>query len=434
MSDQHTANPQLHVSDSSLPGLASVFSAGNLRAIADGFRLDSTQAITAKLNYVRYKPHRRCLMLYRIKSSISEDLIVALALTKAGFDKKRQAMKRFGSDHQRWLAEPSDQVIYSLFPMDHRLPAVQKIYDLGSQTRVLRRMIGKRKGFFPQSLERLAYKPERRFVGLVHDNEGCERVIKLHSQERFKDTVERLLLLEQTDVDAPKMIHACSRYNAVCLPYLPGRSLSELITGRNCPRELITAVGMKLAKLHLQPITSAWCELPAIGQERLREIGESLTFLSPPVGSFATEIATEVTRRLANTESQLAVCHGDFYAKQVIVDEGAIHFIDFDQVGLADRYSDVANFVAQLYWRNLMGDTEASDVEVIGDAFLDGYRRACRQFNEERFRAQLAAALLRCAMHPFRNALPDWETGTNRLLQLAWTALHRSQIPHALST
>ena len=146
-------------------------------------------------------------------------------------------------------------------------------------------------------------------------------------------------------------------------------------------------------------------------------------FLSPAVGQPAREIANEVLRRLANTSSKLAVCHGDFYAKQVIVDRGAIHFIDFDQVGLADRYTDVANFVAQLHWRNLMGDMEANDVQVISEAFLTGYRRVSRRFDYERFRAQLAASLLRCAMHPFRNALANWEDGTRRLLEHAWTAL-----------
>ena len=441
MSNQLATSPILHRCDPLLPGLPKIlctrFIGSQIQDQLGG--LAGTDGSETTLQYVRYKPHRRCLAVHRLASSLvannfsdSDPLrieIIAKALTKESFEKRFQALQYRASDHQMWLVDHEDQIIYLRFPLDDRLQAVQKAYNPDSRTRVLRRMLGAKHGWQPRSLQRLAYKPERRYVGLVQDHDGVKRVVKLHSAERFDDAVQRLVLLDKASIGAPRILHVSPRYHSVCLQYVDGNSLGDAIYGGQYPRELIKAVGMKLARLHHQSLAAQWSTVTAPQHERLSEIAASLLFLSPQLGQRAKEVVNDTLRHLAGTQSEIALCHGDFYAKQVIVDNDNIHFIDFDQAGPADRYQDVANFVAQLYWRNLIMESETNDPLAISNAFLDGYRRGSRQFVEDRFRAQVAAALLRCAMHPFRNAIPNWEVGTAKRLQLAHSALTAAQLP-----
>lgn len=424
--------------DQSLCGLSQSLDGNQIATVMAGepsrMSVNANSKIT--LSYIRYKPRRRCLALHRIDPASDsggelvspfgptgptglEDSLVAKALTRAGFQKQQQLLQRFSGGCQSWLADPLRQIIYVRFPLDQRLEAVRKVYDPQVQNRVLRRVVGGEQGWRLQAMRPLAYKPERRFVIGVRDSEGCERTIKFHSTERFTAAVGRLQLLAESGLEAPELLHVCERYRAVCLEYLPGTSLTVMLAGGGGLHEIAALVGSKLAHMHQQPLASSWSRIADSRHERLTELAESMRVLSPELGARAAEIVTRVLHRLEATRGETALCHGDFYAKQVLVDRGDVQFIDFDQVGPGDRYGDVANFVAQLHWRKLAGDFGFSRLQSVSESFLDGYRRAYPRFDQERYQAQLAAALLRCAMHPFRNAMPGWRAGVEHLLEEA---------------
>jgi aminoglycoside phosphotransferase len=365
----------------------------------------------------------------RIEDGSPEIMVVAKALTDDGFAKQVPALRRISESNQRCFADPANQVLFLRFPLDQCLPAVQKVYDPGVQNRVLRRVVGAAKPWLFESLHRLAYKPERRFVCLVRGLDGIDRIVKFHAKDRFAEAVTRLRMLEQAKVASPKIVNVSSRYQAVCLEYLSGSPLGDLLASESDCSGVLAEVGSALARLHASAVNSCWLSLPMRRFQRLTELSDSLGVLSSDLGCLAGEIVKQVIRRFEATGRSIALCHGDFYCKQVLVDHGGVRFIDFDQVGPADRYADIANFVAQLYWRRLNGDRGLNCVREFCEVFLDGYRRVSGHFDDDRFRVQLAGALLSCSMHPFRNALPNWEEGVEDLLQKARSAITSPQLP-----
>jgi aminoglycoside phosphotransferase len=433
------AEPSMYLEDHYLSGLSHCLNAQSIAAVvrSEPFRLGRSAKSVVRLKYIRYKPRRRCLALHCMSATDKPamdspaagpgDFLLAKALTKAGFAKQHQSLQQSSADRHLWLADPLRQIIYLRFPLDQRLRAVQKVYDPAAHNRVLRRVVGGEHGWHLQAMWPLAYKPERRFVVGVQDCAGDQWLVKFHAVERFADAVCRLQLLAQSGLVSPQLMHVCERYHAVCLEYLPGTCLTQLIACDRGHYEEAALAGMKLAQLHQQPMAGAWLRLPQSRHERLGDLADSLRVLSPELGVRTTAIVSRVLHHLKSTRGDTAICHGDFYAKQVLVDQADVRFIDFDQAGPGDRYGDVANFVAQLHWRELAGDFGTDSRVAVSEAFLDGYRQSHRQFNELRFRAQLAAALLRCAMHPFRNAMPDWQMGVEVLLAKACAVLDWDQ-------
>ncbi|XZE51909.1 phosphotransferase [Planctomycetaceae bacterium SH139] len=435
MSIMSVAEPAMVWEDRPLIGLSQCLQGKQIAAVLanEPSRLGSTADRQILLQYIRYKPRRRCLTVHRLmptgnsvresaspaRATQQEGLLVAKALTKEGFLKQQQILQRLSGNCLSWLADPMLQLILLRFPLDPRLDAVRKVYDPQAQNRVLRRVVGGKHGWRLQAMRSLAYKPERRFVAGLRDSEGFERTIKFHSADRFADAVKRLQLLADSRLPSPKLMHVCERYRAVCLDYLPGTSLTVLLAGSGGVHDIAELVGSELAQLHQQPLASSWSRIVAIRPERLTELADTMRVLSPALSVRTAEIVTRVLHRLESTRGETTLCHGDFYAKQILVDQGDVHFIDFDQVGPDDRYRDVANFVAQLHWRERAGDFGFPRLQAVSESFLAGYRRVFLRFDEERYQAQLAAALLRCAMHPFRNAMPDWQAGIEALLEQA---------------
>jgi Ser/Thr protein kinase RdoA (MazF antagonist) len=96
----------------------------------------------------------------------------------------------------------------------------------------------------------------------------------------------------------------------------------------------------------------------------------------------------------------LVPAHGDFHADQLLLREGEIAVIDFDQMCLAAPALDLATYAADVV-RGRGADLDR--VHAVLEPLLEGFGR-----RPEALDWHLAAAILGRAAHPFQRQVPGW--------------------------
>ena len=417
--------------DSSLPGLPNLLQPESLKTpIAELLQTETLSSV--QLNYLRYKPHRRCIALLDVNTHHGRELITATAMTADSWNKFRQKSElALAAGHV--LQVDSRRLILERFPYDRHLRHIAKLSHEQSRGRLLRRILPihhdlRHLDCRNVQLERLAYKPARRFVVSVDFDERLlqnrvgKYVLKFHSQSTFQAaagrirTIGRLMLPEAMPADC------CERYQAIATPWVPGQSLADLLSdGNQLPASsTLQEVGRTLAKLHAFDLP-ADVDVPVANAAKaasdLRRLADDLAFLYPPLAEDVRQVFSTAYQSLSN-DNHMTLIHGDFYAKQVVVDGQNVRFIDFDAVSIGSPWSDVGNFVARLYWNHIRGQMTADRLHWAIHHFHSGYRQRSG-WNESAYRSCLAIGLLKCMPHTFRLAADNWPDLFARLLSLA---------------
>lgn len=377
-----------------------------------------------EIDYLRYKPGRRCISLVRTGISGSPQRLVLSAFSAPAF-LKQHARNLDAQVQMKSLLDPARQIRIDRFPFDPGLRHIEKCFGSNQRSRLMRRLLGRKAPYKQICLETLAYKPDRRFVaaGSIADSLTSSAssvphyTFKFYSRSHFGKTLRRLEAIQAAYSDVPQIAVTHERYNLIAIEWIEGDLLADLLASGRSLGSVLFEVGVELARLHSIPTLEIPCE--AATAHGLEDIAAYIGFISPELSQLAIDTVNATIASLCNSREQRATIHGDFYAKQVLVNSGKTSFIDFDQAGVGHPYQDVGNFVAKLYWQHLVLDQPLSKVEPIAESFLSGYRSRTRSFDESTYHAHLSAALIRCATHPFRRAMPNWPDVTRHLLALA---------------
>lgn len=221
----------------------------------------------------------------------------------------------------------------------------------------------------------LSYNPDRRWVGAAFDASG-------HPRE---------LLRWQAHAKAPAI-----------LPWTPGRPWAEA-DGATLAADLAAEVARELTKREAAEFGAA--ERPL----RLREVAGFLGALDARWGKRGRRLADLLERSLADVP--LAPAHGDLTPDQVVVDEGRVHVLDWDRVGLYPVGWDAATWAVG----RLLAGGAPPNQSAQRQARATGGPAAGTQLPA----ATRAAAHLAYAPDPFRRQLPHWAALTERLLHTA---------------
>ncbi len=118
------------------------------------------------------------------------------------------------------------------------------------------------------------------------------------------------------------------------------------------------------------------------------------------------------------------IAPNDFYDDQMLVlPDGRIALVDFEETGAGDPLLDVGNFLAHLKWMFLFkrrGDRDASGTfyNVFREAALERFPWHARDLD-----LREAACLLRVCTNPIRRPRPDWHENLEKGLTLVNTTL-----------
>ncbi len=382
-------------------------------------------------HYLRYKPGVSCLSGYTVSLGDSGTCeIYAKAYALGEYFRIHKAAARnvvcvgngIGCE-----AFPELGLVINGFPNDTRLrrlrhmPAYQKV----------RKLLGDC-AEPPISTEQphcetLAYKPERRYVARIVDQGKYLGVMKLHTPERF-----RQIAASVRSLNCPVVSPVVSQSNhdfALIYPWTEGRILLDVIKDDPDFPSACEAAGIALARLHDSECSAVPVLTAGNLLDRAQSSATALCNLKPDLDSRLSRVMQALRTFCPSTLYRVALLHGDFHPKQVVIQPGGAVLLDTDQMALGDPAYDIANFIAHLENYVLAGAVSESRASVASKAFLDAYASvSARPQNLTCFQA---IALLELAHHPFRTGLSDWPAAIDaivaRLLMLTDQLWYRNR-------
>lgn len=239
---------------------------------------------------------------------------------------------------------------------------------------------------------RLAYKPQRRWVGALDEPGAARRSVRVY-RRRDLPTARAALAraADLLDVAVPREEAALARLGLLVTSWLPGRPLDQLLEGP-AASNLLAATGAALARVHAATVRG--------GQDRRSDDAE-LAAVADQLAALLPADVARVRRVLARLKvstpvaDALVLRHGDFSVDQVVVDDdGRPGLVDWDRAHLGRAVDDLATADAA-------GLTPAQH-----QALLAGYAEV-RPLPAELPAAVARARFLRAA-EPFRRCSPTW--------------------------
>jgi aminoglycoside phosphotransferase (APT) family kinase protein len=405
------ADAELARRDPALPGLATLLD-DSAFAAALSAQLPAARIETAKLNYIRYKPHTNCLAAYHLTMPEAEIVVCTIAYPVNAHSKLRKVCQRAHAPSALGpaaLALEELGIVVMPFPNDPSLPILPSLADVAARESVLRKLMPERGDLWAGQLHGLRYKPKRRFVAQLSTGRTPQAALKVYTESTYQTALRNAQAFAAQDaVQIAPLIGRDDEARMLAFEWLPGRVLSDLITSPRPDYGAVTRVGAAMARLHMQDpggLTTVSRDAEATA---LSAVAAGIADLSPALATRATALARRLAARIRAAPPVARPIHGDFYAQQVLVTDDEVGFLDFDRAHRGDPAADLGNFIAHLQREVLeyrLFEGRAWQTEL---ALLDGYRDTARRDLPTRTRLYAAAGLLRLAPEPFRQHAIDW--------------------------
>ena len=396
--------------DPSIPGLATVLEpevfAAALREAAPEVDLRS-----AEISYLRYKPRDYCRATYRLGVGGSElDVDVRAFLPEefgAHLGQRDPAVS--GPLGPGRIALERRCVLIHAFPNDLKLGALPLLADPREREGLLRELLPDRPGLWQSELQRLRYRPERRYVAALCATGGrADALLKCSTPRAYLRAKRNAEAFRSRGALRIARLLGCSeRHRLLAFEWIPGRPLMDLCTASEADCKAVAAAGEALATLHAQsPAGLERWTREAEGADLL-SVASEVGFITPRLARRADELARGLAARLADAPDLCCPLHGDFSANQVVVmGRQEVAIVDLDWACYGDPADDLGNFIAQAERNVLRGDLPRERLESLRDSLLAGYE--AHRALPERIRLYTAVEVFRRSRFPFRVRERDW--------------------------
>ncbi len=381
-----------------------------------------------EVTYLRYKPSRSCLAACRAEIDGRRIEFVTKAYRPSATDKLLKATTRTGVPGPlgpgRFVLDES-AVAVSVFPNDLRLPRLARLMSPDSAARLLERIPGY--DGTAGRLETLRHNPERRFVGKLVVDDKAIATVRCYTQRDCETMAAQAgAVKSRGPLRVARLLTRWTRRCVLAFEWLDGELLERAIRQRSLQSSSLELVGAALAHLHDQEGRRLSRRTGAADAAAIMSLSHHLAFLHPPIARPVRELARRVSAGLVTNADGVCPLHGDFYAKQVLLNGSTAGFIDLDEASLGNPAIDFARFRADLEVCVLSGDLQAGEVESLIDGMYEGYRAAGRTLPSD-LNLHIAAQLLRVAAHPFRRRDLAWPSHLEAILGRAAAFLDKDR-------
>ncbi|MCA9753379.1 MAG: aminoglycoside phosphotransferase family protein, partial [Gemmatimonadetes bacterium] len=215
-------------------------------------------------------------------------------------------------------------------------------------------------------------------------------------------------------VTPPLGYHADRR--ALVCDWLEGECLADRID-RDDAGDAIERTARLLARTREVSLPANVFAAPRTAADIHREAASVLADLGDVAAGDVADAARELAAALPDPRVDRAPRrsvpqHGDLHHRQVLVEEGDVSLLDWDELTLADPHEDVANFVAHLDLLVLERRLAPERAARFERRFVDASGLDAAAVAE-----LVAPQLAKLALVPFRNLRGDWETETRAILE-----------------
>lgn len=267
-------------------------------------------------------------------------------------------------------------------------------------------------------VDTVRYRPGSRAV-LRHRVGRVRFYARVMRPDRLGRLVGAAAVAEQAGFALPRLAGAWDEGGVAWLSEMPGRNLRDCIRRGEAPDVAPLLDG--LARLWSAPaagsgrafdLRAAHRRARRVFQQTLRDDAEGLRALRD---------ATQRLDAFAREWRPTAVAHNDLYDDQMLVmADGRLALVDFEEAGPGDPLLDVGNFLAHLRWSARFG---AADAARAASAAYHGELRAAAlaRFGWDARELDLreAACLFRICTNPIRHLAADWRRMVREGLALA---------------
>ncbi len=408
--------------DAGVRGLATLLDEdaflATLRALCPEHDIRSVQA-----RYVRYKPHKSCLVAYSVQVGDThtgvyarchaEDQIVKVA-------NARLKMEVRGALGAGLHTVPEDGIAIFAYPNDYEIRSLRKLYEGERTLPRMRRILPASPHLHGVLATTLRYKPERRFVGKLDNGIGEAVVLRLYPEAQYEDIRQRAWAFkEQGDLRVPRVVGDSKRYSALAHRWVDGQLLEDMLCGHDDPGPLLEHVAGALATLHRQrPRLNAMYS----ASDYCRGVAaacDAVAAVDPDLGVRAAELRDTVQGAVLELNWRSQVVHGDFSADQVVVHSDGVTVLDFDRAAYGNPSMDIGSFAAGLLGLATEGRVPLVRASAIANDLSAAYWRAMGFEDPAGVRVFTAGALLMRAPEPFRLRVKAWPARVAALLDHA---------------
>lgn len=406
--------------DRALPGLAILLDPdmflATLRHHRPGGDLEA-----AEITYVRYKPQTSCMVGYQLQIQGQMLDVYAQVYCPNATDKLLKSVAQPSvagplGPGRFMLEEP--MIGISCFPNDERLKGLVPLADPGARQALLARMILEEPDLRTGRLQRLRYKPLRRYVARVQTDLDKGIVLKAYNKDDYQAAqVNAKALQSRGMLRLARRVGRSGRHHLLALEWLPGRLVEDVLAAPELEVEKVAAVGAALGELHSQQANKLTLLTHAAETKALFGIARWIAFTCPQLARRAYDLAQRMNALLSGGPVLDHPIHGDFYAAQVLLADDQVVILDLDQAGRGDPAVDLGTFIAHLESDAVRGHLNPGRVEPATLALLEGYRESTDKFMPLRLQLYTAARLFRLSPHPFRQRERYWPVKTEAILQ-----------------
>jgi Ser/Thr protein kinase RdoA (MazF antagonist) len=378
-----------------------------------------TNITCANITYLRYRPGTDCLAGYQVSVAGKETAVYVATYGPNARDKLANS-RRFDADSGplgsgRVILEDCATALY-VFPNDQEIEGLRRLWEPQSRQHLLLKASCSDPRFVATTAHILRYKPERRFVARLNDAGQAVAVLKVYAESGFGQALINAKAFEShRGLKIARLLGYSTRARALVFEWLPGRPLFDLDSDNRRALSDVERIGAALAEFHAQPAASVALLTSTIEAQSLKATAQVMGFTLPRLASRVDSLACHLCECLVNEPAESHPIHGDFYDKQVLLNDDGVAVLDLDKAVRGHRAVDLANFLAHLHRDVAYGILTEDQVESFQEALLEGYRatRSIRKSVE----VYTAIGLLRLAPHPFRERLTDWPERTTDLVE-----------------
>ncbi len=420
--------------DPALPGLERLLDAAAFR---DALQTAAGLSIlSARLRYLRYKPAQNCLAAFTLNLGGIEVECHAKAYRLVDATKLDKVRRRpcydgpLGGGRFVW---PHLGIEACVFPNDNKLDSLPLLADPVRREDFLRRHLPGRADLWRSTVRTLAYKPERRWVGALEVDGVPRAVCKLYGKSAFDDVRAKARhFASGKGLNVPLLLGRSKGRQALFFGWERGEVLSQLLLKSDFAAAALEQVGGALHELQQQEMPGLPARSPEIVTRTLRELGEFIAFLLPEVGARVRKLAAELATAIRTLPPDNATIHGDFYAKQVLLEGNRVTVLDLDEAACGDALTDLGSFIAHLEREVIAGRLSAGQSQACRDQLLAGYCRSGGRVDEGRLELHTAERLFARAADFFRTLHDDWGQHTEALISRVEGLL--AAAPHGTSS
>ncbi len=408
--------------DRALPGLATVL---DPKALLRGLTnvLPEVDVKTLRVTYVRHKLGRRCTVTYAADAGGGTLGFFATAYSTDRQGKLRRAREQPGVPGPfgpgRVVLEELC-IVVTFFPNDSRLVALPLLRTAESRKQILQHLFPEHAALWEGNLERLRYRPERRYVAKITTSGEPRAVMRFYTACDYQRARQALSVLEpRGQLRLASLTGWSDTHHALALDWLPGHPLVDGTPGANLDHDTVSRVGAALAELHCQNPERLRGLKRRSEAEHLDKAVAAVEFIAPQYAVRTEKLAQRLGPELADAPCLGVPIHGDFHPKQVLLAEDKVGIIDLDGAACGDAAADLGVFIAHLERDALRGHLASDRVPPIRRALLEGYGSIRNCPSLSRINKYVAARLLRRLPYCFRHREPNWPDRMEALLERA---------------